>query len=135
MQTFEYSAQDTTHILNDLKTREGGLSSAEVLQLRALHGENSLRANSVGAWGIFLRQFVSPFIYVLFFAALLSLFLGETYDGIIILAFILINVVISFFQEYHSERALAILNKYVVARAKVRRDGKELTVSSNELVP
>lgn len=59
----------------------------------------------------------------------------ELIDGLMIAGFILINTILGFIQEYHSERSLYLLKKFVVSHARVRRDGKEKLIDSKELVP
>lgn len=112
-----------------------GIEDEEAGRRRALHGRNQLQAISTTAWHILLRQFRSPFVYLLAGAAALSFFFHEVVDGYLIVLFILINACIGFYQEYHSERTLRLLRAYVVARSRVRRNGKETTVSSDQLVP
>jgi hypothetical protein len=68
-------------------------------------------------------------------ATILSFFLGEITDGIIVLGFIAINTILAFVQEYHSEQSLKALQRYVVPEARVRREGKEVKVKTSELVP
>ncbi len=135
MAQFEYTTGDAMSVLNALHSREGGLNDAEVTARRAEYGANALSAKTFNPFHILVRQFASPFIYVLLFAAILSLILKQYSDGIIILIFIVVNAVISFLQEYHSERAVLILNTYTVGRAKVRRNGGETVIPATELVP
>ncbi|OGH94300.1 MAG: hypothetical protein A2538_01820 [Candidatus Magasanikbacteria bacterium RIFOXYD2_FULL_41_14] len=119
----------------EFKVDKNGLKSQDVKERLEKYGLNKLSARQTHWWQIFGRQFKSPFIYLLFFAVLLALLLGEKTDGIMILIFIAVNTLIGFTQEYHSERALQLLQKFVVARTHARRDGHEDLVETTQLVP
>lgn len=82
-----------------------------------------------------LRQFHSAFFNLLVGSSLLALFLGESFDALMILTFIAINTLLGFYQEYCSERSLALLKQYAEPKARVRRDGHILTVNASRTVP
>ncbi|MBI5222401.1 MAG: HAD-IC family P-type ATPase, partial [Candidatus Magasanikbacteria bacterium] len=131
----KYTTQNAADVISALKTSQGGLSDDEAQKRQKQCGFNQLGAREVKWWQISLRQFISPFIYILLFASALAIFMGEMIDGLMIIAFILINTILGFIQEYHSERALYLLKQFVVSHARVRRDGKEKLIDSKELVP
>lgn len=83
---------------------------------------------------IFLRQFKSPFIYVLLSAAVVSFFLGQEINAFFILAVLIINAVIGTFQEYSAERAATALKKMVPSYATVIRDNKPIKINTQEVV-
>ncbi len=114
---------------------KAGLAYTAVEKNRAAYGRNELEQNRFSIWRIFFRQFASPFVYLLIGAALLAFLLGEHLDGSLILLFIIINTALGFHQEYKSEHTVELLKRYVVARARVMRDGKENMIAANELVP
>lgn len=130
-----YTAESIDSVFSEEKTREGGLSKAEAEKRLALNGQNVISAHAVSWFALLIRQVKSPFIYILFCAALAAIFLGEISDGMIIIVFVLINTFISFFQEYHSARSLALLKKFINPRARVRRDGVDGMVDAALLVP
>ena len=130
-----FSSKSTSDILSELKTSEHGLNSDEAVARQKQYGPNQLAVHEIHWWQILGRQFKSPFIYLLLFATALSFFLGEIADGSIVLAFIAINTLLAFVQEYHSEQSLKALEKYVVPEARVLREGKEVKVKTSELVP
>lgn len=129
------SGQSTEELFKELAASEAGLSKSEVEKRQKIYGLNQMTAHEVKWWQIFGRQFKSPFIYLLLFAAGLSIFLGEKIDGIMIVSFVVINTVLGYIQEYHSEKSLKLLKKFVIARARVRRAGKQELIPSKELVP
>lgn len=130
-----YTIKSTVDVYADLKTSAGGLTDVEAGERFTRYGPNQIMGKEVKWWQIFWRQFNTPFIFLLLFAASLSIILGEKTDGIMIAAFILINAVLGFTQEYHSERSLRLLKKFVVPESRVRRAGKEKMVPSTTLVP
>ncbi|OGD86632.1 hypothetical protein A2164_02345 [Candidatus Curtissbacteria bacterium RBG_13_35_7] len=84
---------------------------------------------------IFIRQFKSPLVYILIFAATLVLIIGESVDALVIIAVIIINSIIGTVQEGKAKRSLERLRGLTRHRALVKRDGKELLISSEEVVP
>lgn len=108
------------------------VASARLLDV----GKNELIGKEVGWQQILLRQFKSAFIYLLLIAALISFFLGESkLDAILILLFLVVNAALGFFQEYRAENALKLLKSFVDRKTRVRRDGKELSISVSQIVP
>ncbi|PKH06184.1 HAD-IC family P-type ATPase [Moritella sp. Urea-trap-13] len=83
---------------------------------------------------VFLRQFKSPFIYVLLVAAVLSFFLGQKINAFFILVVLFINAVIGTFQEYSAERAASALKKMVPSYATVIRNNKPIKIHSQDVV-
>lgn len=131
----KFTTLSPANTIVDLKTSKNGLSKNEATARLKVYGENKVVGKESHWWNIFFRQFKSPFIYLLFFAVGLAFYLGEKIDAIMILIFITINTILGFCQEYHSEKSLQLLKKFVVARAHVKRDGKDELINANELVP
>lgn len=118
-----------------LKSTKKGLSSVDAKRRLVESGLNELRSRRVSNAVIFFRQFKSSFIYLLLFASLISLILGELADALFILFFIFLNAGLGFFQERKSERALEYLNQFWEGMVDVIREGKEQSVRISELVP
>lgn len=112
-----------------------GLSSKESSERLKKFGQNTLHAKETKLIHIILRQFSSPFVYLLLGASLITLILGEYIDSAMILFFVLLNASLGFFQEYKSENTFKLLKQYIVSRAQVLRDGKETFIDSKEVVP
>lgn len=127
------TADESCGRLSSSRTR--GLSEHEARAQIAKFGGNTLEARSTSAVALFFRQFQSAFIYLLIGAGVLALLLGEAIDGILIFLFVLINALLGFFQEYHSEKTVRLLKHFVVSHSRVLRDGKELLIKSTDLVP
>ncbi|OGC73503.1 hypothetical protein A2414_03085 [candidate division WWE3 bacterium RIFOXYC1_FULL_42_13] len=98
------------------------------------YGPNTLRDNTVSWVQILLKQVQSSFIYLLLFAALISLVLGEKTDAFFIVIFVLINCGLGFFHEYRSEKTIQLLRKFVAAEAHVIRGGVIKSLDTKELV-
>lgn len=130
-----YTTKNTEDILAEFRVTKSGLTSHEAEKRLALFGLNELSGKQTHWYDILLRQFRSPFLYLLIGASLLSFFLGEMIDGLMILLFVGINAVLGFYQEYHSEKTLQLLKQYVVLKTKVFREGKEEEIKSSELIP
>ncbi len=130
-----YSEKSIAEILQLLQSTKSGLSEKEVNIRQQKYGKNEIEGKEVKWYDVFLRQFQSPFLYLLIGASLLAFLLREWIDGSMIILFVLINTLLGFYQEFRSEEALKILKKYIVAKAKVRRNGKYELVETSQLVP
>jgi Ca2+-transporting ATPase len=112
-----------------------GLSTQEAAIRLAEAGPNVLpERRRPGPLLIFIRQFKSPFIYMLFAAAIVSLGLGQTVNAIFIVIVLLLNATIGTIQEYAAQRAATALKKMVPSRATVVRDGRSIQVDTSSLV-
>jgi Ca2+-transporting ATPase len=116
--------------------QDAGLPSDQVATLRERHGFNELtEAPPVPLWRKFLAQFTELVIGILVVAALISGFLGEWPDAVAILAIVLLNGLLGFFQEERAEQALTALRKLSAPVAKVWRDGVLHSLPARDLVP
>lgn len=119
-----------------LQTSSKGLSQEEAAARLATFGPNVVtRYEPYPLWRIALDQFTSPIIYVLLAAACITLLLGDYKDTVIILAVVVLNAILGFFQEYKATRAMEALRQMAVSTSQVRRGGQLLQLSSEELVP
>src|SRR3972149_3125872 len=84
---------------------------------------------------IFVRQFKSPLIYILIFAAALVLLFGQNTDALVILAVIILNAIVGTVQEGKARNSLERLRHLIKHKAIVRRGGEEMLVASEEVVP
>lgn len=114
---------------------EQGLSSDQVVAARKRYGTNQIHEQESRVWLLLWRQINSSFVYLLFFAALLSLLLGEFLNGGMIFFVIAIMVLFGFYQEYFAEKTLLSLRSRITYHVKVRRNGQFVTLASQELVP
>jgi Ca2+-transporting ATPase len=116
--------------------RASGLTAAEAAQRLERHGANALPEPPPSSLlAVFGRQFKSPLIYLLLFAAGLALALDEHTDAIVILVVVVLNALIGAFQEGRAERAVHALRQLTQHKARVVRDGRELVIEAREVVP
>ncbi len=113
-----------------------GLTSEKVKCLQAQYGPNQLpEPEGEHVLLIFVHQFLSPFIYMLFAAAVVSFALGQSVNGIFIFIVLLLNASIGTVQEYSAQQAAIALKKMVPQNAVVIRDGVSQKIDAKELVP
>lgn len=129
--------QSTTELTNLLATdTEQGLSDQEAAIRLTQYGPNKLRKGKrFSALTIFMAQFKSLIIWVLIGAAAISTALGEIVDGIAIIAIVILNAIIGFFQEYRAEKAAAALAHLAAPHCRVIRDGHSAIMAATEIVP
>ncbi len=128
-------------VINELGTSEGGLTTSQAEERRAKYGLNKLKEGEKKSLiRRFLEQIADPMIIILIVAAVVSgitaVYEGESFaDVIIIMAVVIINAVLGVFQESKAEKAIEALQEIAAATSKVLRDGKQVTLRSEELVP
>src|SRR3989344_3482054 len=123
-------------VLDILETTRAGLSEDDVKERRSLFKENVLpHGPSLSHLSIFFRQFKSPLLALLMAASVITMFLKDWKDAGLILAVVVANVILGFYQESKAERALAHLRSYIIERTRVFRGGQETEINSSELVP
>lgn len=82
---------------------------------------------------LLLRQFKSPIILILIAATVVSMFVGDVTDGLIILAIIVPSVFLSFWQEYRANQTMEELLGRVQVKVNVVRDGVEISIPIDQL--
>ena len=113
-----------------------GLSEDQVALRFAEHGPNELvETGGRGPWSILWEQLSGAMVLLLVVAAIVSAFLHEYTDAVVILAIILLNAALGFVQDYRAEKALAALKKLAVPIVRVRREGVVQEISARDLVP
>jgi len=131
-----FTILNTDKICSDFNVDDNfGLSRDEAARRLQEYGKNELSLKKTKWWEILIRQFKSPFIYLLVGASVLALLLGELFDGLMILVFLLINALLGFYQEFKSEKILKLLKQFVVSYVRVIRKGELQNINSEELVP
>lgn len=128
---------DVEKVLSELETNpQTGLDDAEVEKRQAKFGKNALPAGGGTDWiQLIVGQFTDLMVIILIIAAVISFFLGDSKDVIVILAIVILNAVLGVYQEYRAEQALTALNAMQVPLVRVRRKGVVQEISAEELVP
>lgn len=122
--------------LDALHTHENGLSAAEAAARLETCGPNRLPEPARRSPLIrFLLQFHNILIYVLLGSAVITAALGHLADTLVILAVVLINAAIGFFQEGKAEKAMEAIRRMLALKASVLRDRVRCSVSGEALVP
>ncbi|MFZ0063397.1 MAG: magnesium-translocating P-type ATPase [Pyrinomonadaceae bacterium] len=113
-----------------------GLTTAEAKRRLNTYGPNRLRPTKrTDALTLLLAQFKSPLILILLAAAILSFFLREPVDAVIIIAIVILSSVLGFWQEKRAADAVKSLLAIVRIEARVLRDGIETDVPAETVVP
>jgi P-type Mg2+ transporter len=123
-------------VLETLNASANGLSTQDAKRRLIKYGANSLKQQrKSSAIGLLLNQFRSPIILILIFAAVLSIFLRDAADAIIILAIVLISGFLGFWQERGATDAVAKLLALVQVKATVLRQGESQDIPHEDVVP
>ncbi len=113
-----------------------GLGADEARSRLLRHGENRLAEPPPRPkWRAFLDQFRSMLIVILLVAAVIAGVIGDLKSVVVILAVVLFNATLGFWQEHRAERTLAALKKMLAPMARVRRGGRVEAIPAVELVP
>jgi Ca2+-transporting ATPase len=123
-------------VFQALETSQNGLTTTEAESRRSLYGENVLseQAHQDG-WEKFIHQIRHPFILLMFLSVVISLWQGDWTLALVILFLTIANGTFSFWREYRAEKAIDKLRQILPAYARTIRDGKEVHVPANEIVP
>jgi Ca2+-transporting ATPase len=123
-------------VLHALQTQLHGLSDLEATRRLETFGANTLTIRaSRTPLGILLSQFASPLILILLAASIVTALLGTPNDSLILLATVLVNAALGYWQEAKAEAAIRHLDAYIRTTARVQRDGQEREIDAEELVP
>ncbi|MEM1997641.1 MAG: cation-translocating P-type ATPase [Candidatus Bathyarchaeia archaeon] len=123
-------------VIRALKSDVKGLSDTEARARLSRFGPNELAAvRKVSPLKIFFDQFKSVLIWILIGATIISLFMGEEVDAIVIFAIVLVSSTLGFIQEYRAGRALEALKRMLSPTVTVVRDSRETTIPVREVVP
>ncbi|MER9371109.1 magnesium-translocating P-type ATPase [Mesorhizobium sp. M0491] len=131
-----YWSIESTELLRRLQSSASGLAASEAVSRLAKFGRNTPALKSgTSALSVFVRQFRSPLVLILIFAASVSAFVGEGQEAAIIGAIVLASCALSFTQEYGASRATEALKQRISRMAVVQRDGVETAVAAEDIVP
>lgn len=130
----DFWSYDVNDILNTLNTTADGLSNKGAEDRIDKFGENIFEEKkSTSKFMIFINQFKNPITMILIFAAILSIFLKDYSDGIIILIIIMISAFLSYRHESKASDAVKKLLSSVSVTSSVLRDGKFLEIENSKL--
>ncbi len=122
--------------LKKLNSSKHGLDDIEVKTKRKQFGYNKLpEEKRLSGLVILLNQFKSPLVYVLIGAAVITFILQDYINLVIILLAIFINATLGFYQENKANKSVTYLRKLITHKAKVLRNGHEVQINAQNLVP
>lgn len=130
-------------VFSHVKSSENGLSSAEAEKRLSENGKNKLKEGKKKTmFKRVLEQLSDPMIIILIVAAFISAITEMVEAGgfkfptdtVIILIVVIINTVLGVLQESKAEAAIEALQEMSAATSKVLRDGKIVSVRSEDLV-
>lgn len=123
-------------LLKQLASTNKGLTELEAQNSLKIHGSNRfLQKKESSALNLMLSQFKSPIILLLLFSAVLSFYLSQGIQALIIVAILLISGVLGFWQEYTATDAVSRLLQMVQIKADVLRDGVRKEIPVDNVVP
>ncbi|PKL36332.1 ATPase [Candidatus Peregrinibacteria bacterium HGW-Peregrinibacteria-1] len=112
------------------------LTKAQIPELRSIYGFNEIKLKKdFTLFKILISQFTSYLIIILMIAGGISIYVGETVDGIAILTIVVINAIIGFTQEYKADNAVKKLKSNILETTIVYRDGQQSEIPIRELLP
>ena len=131
-----WHAETAKTVLASLVSTADGLSKEEATDRLVKHGPNQLpEVKTRGPLMRFFSQFHNVLIYVLIAASAVTAMLGHWVDASVILGVVFLNAVIGFVQEGKAENALRAIRQMLSPNAMVLRDGRQITIRAEELVP
>lgn len=143
MDTVPWHSLELDEVFKRIGARREGLSSSEASERLMQFGRNEIaQRKPISPISLFFKQFASFFVLVLLFAAALAFavsFLpgesGRRLTAFFILGIIVISVVLSFYEEYRAQKELEALDRLLVFKTTVLRDGAPHSVEAAEVVP
>lgn len=132
----EYWSKEVEEIAQDLNSNLGGLKQGDAENILQRVGPNRIDTKKrLTTLSLFFIQFKSPIVLILLAATIISAFLQDWADAIIVLAIVLGSALLSFFQEFRANNAAEKLKEQVSFKSDVFRDGKIRSISTEEIVP
>ncbi len=132
-------------ILRQLNSSDQGLSDTDVTRIRESSGLNEIPEKKESIWKLIIGQFQDVMVYILLGAVAVSVVVPyfhhgkvdqhELINAVVILAIVIINALLGFFQEWRAENAIALLKKLSAPNVKVRRNGVTTIIAARDLVP
>jgi len=135
LKTEEAKSDSITELLKELSSSERGISSSEAKERLQQYGYNEIDEKKVSALRKFLGYFWGPIPWMIEVAAILSAIIHHWEDFWIIVALLLLNAGVGFWEEHKADNAIELLKEKLSPNARVLRDGKWLQLPAKELVP
>src|SRR5512139_3390579 len=135
MEKLPYWSMQAEQLFGGLHSSANGLSQSDAQEILKRTGPNQIRYRErVTPLGLFLNQFKSPIVLILIFATIVSAFLQDWADAIIILLIVLGSALLSFYQEFNASNAAEKLRAQVSLKTNTLRDGKTASIPTEDVV-
>ena len=132
----DYWSVPPSELAETLGSGPAGLSTSEANRRLGLSGPNELKVGvRSGPLRLLVGQFTSPLVLILLFAVVVSVFASEWTDAVVILTIVVASGLISFWQEFSADNAVARLRERLTHMVSVVRDGAEQVVPARSVVP
>lgn len=132
----DYRAMDIDELAGVLEVRpDSGLSAVQVRERQREFGHNEISERRTSPWIRLGKKFWGPTAWILEAVIVLSYFLGNELDVAIIVALLLFNAVLGFFEEQKASDAVLALKRKLRVNARALREGRWHMVPARELVP
>jgi len=132
----EWHRLEADTVIKLLGSSQLGLSSEEAKKRLVTFGYNKLEeAKKLSPLEIFVNQFKNVLMMILIAAVVISAFIGELLDSVVILVILFFAAVLGFVQEYKAEKTIETLRKLTTPTVSVLRDGSEQEIPIEEVVP
>ena len=134
MEWYQLSVDETLH--REDVNPEVGLSNAQASERLRRIGPNVIeKAKKVSPLLLFLSQFNNFIVWILIGAVIISFAIGEAVDATVIAVILVFNAIFGFIQEYKAEKAIEALKKMASLKANVIREGKQMQIETEHVVP
>jgi len=131
----QFADLSPAEVLAALQASATGLSAAEAARRQELYGWNELTEKHASAWLKFLGFFWGPIPWMIEVAAILAAVIRHWETFGIIMAMLLLNAGVGFWQRQKADNAIELLKEKMALTARVRRDGDWQQLPARELVP
>ncbi|HEY7108511.1 MAG TPA: magnesium-translocating P-type ATPase, partial [Nitrososphaeraceae archaeon] len=122
--------------LDPQKYQQNGLTSKEASERLLKYGKNLLGSKTkTNLISLLASQFKSPIIIIFIFTSIISYFLGQIEDALIILIIVVMSGILGFWQEKGASDAVTKLLALVQLKSNVLRDGKDCVIPVEDIIP
>ncbi|HEX2980840.1 MAG TPA: HAD-IC family P-type ATPase, partial [Anaerolineaceae bacterium] len=136
MATFPFWSKPVDAVVKNVSSSVTGLSAQAAQETLRRVGPNLIQTREkVTPLGLFFNQFKSPIVLILITATVISAFLQDWTDAIIILLIVMGSALLSFVQEFNANSAAEKLKEQLSFKTNVLRDGKVVSVATEAIVP
>lgn len=134
-QSKPWHSRSVEELFAEFHSSANGLTPQEASIRLGANGLNELKEGKrISPFLLFIGQFKSLIVWILLAAGIISALLGETIDAVAILAIVILNAVVGFYQEFSAEKSIAALKKMAAPQATVQRNGQVIVIPASGIV-